>query len=106
MKYEDQSWSFMGLPGFTAISEAHTMAVDPDGIPYVAYGDGDEGNKISVKKFEDFTTNIFEVKQADYALKIYPNPNDGQFTLGFNVITDEVCWLVLIRFCRTWHALD
>ena len=83
MKYQNNEWSYMGLPGFTSIAEAQSMAVDSDGVPYVAYNDNNESGKVTVNKYEDLTSNILEVTHVDYGLKIYPNPNDGNFILEF-----------------------
>lgn len=82
MKYDGVEWAYMGLAGFTGIASGHSLAIDPNGVPFVAYREADFGDKVSVKKFEDLTS-LFEPKVADYQLNVFPNPTSGQFILEY-----------------------
>ena len=84
MKYDGINWKYMGLPGFTTIADNQSLAVDTESVPYVAYRDGDQNGRISVKKYKDLTSNIFVTPLVDNQLRLYPNPNTGNFILGFD----------------------
>ena len=83
MKYDGAGWDYMGLPGFTNVAAQQSLALDMEGVPYVAYRDAGYNGKISVKKYEDLTTAVFDQRPVDYQLRIFPNPNAGQFVLQF-----------------------
>ena len=47
-----QSWGTVGSPDFSAsITEYTSLAIDKNGIPYVAYGDDGDGYKATVMKY-------------------------------------------------------
>jgi subtilisin family serine protease len=54
MKYESGSWRTVGVAGFTAggFRETISLSMDSSGIPFVAYSDAADDNKITVMKYE------------------------------------------------------
>jgi len=52
MKFNGTSWVTVGSPRFSAgVAQWTSIAVDPSGIPYVAYQDEGHGDNITVMKF-------------------------------------------------------
>ncbi|PZF74926.1 T9SS type A sorting domain-containing protein [Taibaiella soli] len=52
-KYENGIWSAVGADNFTAGAAKYvSIAVTPDGTPYVAYSDASIGNKTTVMKYD------------------------------------------------------
>jgi hypothetical protein len=85
--YDGTSWQYLGIPGFTSISMKQELELDNQGIPYVAYRDGDLNSSLSVKKFVDLTTSSPEFSTTPAVLSIYPNPNRGIFTVTYSAGT-------------------
>ena len=82
LKYDGTTWGHLGLPGFTPIAEGHSLEVSADGVPYIAYSDANESEKASVKKYEVLELSV--VEQSANILELYPNPNNGEFTVKTN----------------------
>ena len=82
MKYDGTTWSNMGLAGFTPIASNQSLAVNNDGIPFIAYEDADQAGKGSVKMFMNLVSNVDEVKEQK-RLKLFPNPNNGSFIMEY-----------------------
>lgn len=51
-KYDGSSWAYVGGAGFAFSATYVSMAVSPDGEPYVAYRDNNKNGKITLKKFD------------------------------------------------------
>ncbi len=84
LRYDGTGWTYMGLQGFTDIASRQSMAVDPDGIPYVAYRDAGESDRVTVKKYEDLSTSVFSgTASGFYQLQLFPNPSRGQFSAAY-----------------------
>lgn len=77
-KYDGEEWSYVGIPGFTEIATEQTLAIDPKGVPYVAYSDASLNNQVNVKKYEKVTSGAFQSTAADYNMMLFPNPTSGQ----------------------------
>ncbi len=58
MKYDGTSWVAVGGPGLSAgaaLVGREYLSIDASGQPYVVYGDGTNGNKATLKKFNGTT---------------------------------------------------
>ncbi|AMQ55613.1 MBG domain-containing protein [Algoriphagus sanaruensis] len=52
MKFNSSAWTAVGTASFSAgVASYQSLAIAPDGTPYVAYQDGTQGNKTTVMKF-------------------------------------------------------
>ncbi len=65
----DNGWIVLGEEGFSKKeAEYTTIALDNDGVPYVAYSDFGKGKKVTVKKY---TQNGWEtVGKEGFSLKV------------------------------------
>ena len=53
MKFVNDTWTVVGIEGFSAGEVAYTsLALDKDGVPYVAYGDKGNDGKATVMKYD------------------------------------------------------
>ena len=73
MKFNGTGWETFGSPDF---SDGHaystSLALNPDGLPYVAYSDSTWGFKAVVMKYDNVATKINEPEGSSFSL--YPNP--------------------------------
>ena len=70
MKYDSSSseWVAVGTAGFSAGSVKYTsLALSPDGTPYVAYEDGAESNKVTVMKYDSSTSKWVAVGTVGFS---------------------------------------
>ena len=83
MRFENNNWTTIGLAGFSNISSYQSLAYSSNGEPYIAYQDETNNGKATVKRYglllstSDFTNNAA-------GIKVYPNPNSGEFTVLSN----------------------
>ena len=92
MNYDGNQWNLVGLAGFTSIASNHSIACTMDGTPYIAYIDEDLSDKVSVKRFGSNAVGTSIIKLNTNDLRIYPNPNKGQFILEYK---DGVSYQIL-----------
>ena len=83
MRFDGNEWKYMGLPGFSNIASNQELALNNEGIPLVVYSDDGFSGKASVKQYLDLTIGSFTPSVSQQKLKIYPNPNNGIFTLEY-----------------------
>jgi len=81
--YDGENWVYIGLPLFTNHSAGHAIAYSNEDIPYIAYIDELQNEKISVKKYSFNSGNPSNINTNtnNQNAIIYPNPNNGNFTL-------------------------
>ncbi len=85
MKYDGTAWANLGLPGFTPIANDHVLQVSTTGIPYIAYADADQSEKVSVKKYDELVLSVDDFNTNP--IQLYPNPNNGTFTIDASIGT-------------------
>ena len=52
MWYNGSAWAYLGTPGFSSgLGRFTSIAVNSNGIPFVAYSDGGAGNRLTVMKW-------------------------------------------------------
>ncbi|NVN92962.1 MAG: fibronectin type III domain-containing protein [Desulfuromonadales bacterium] len=71
-------WSVVGTDGFSVGYVAYTsLALSPDGIPYVAYKDTANSNKVTVMKYSDGAWNVVGVPSGSvgYAFSFAFSPD-------------------------------
>lgn len=68
-----QSWEYVGTPGISEGTAGYPSLVFNGGTPYVAYMDGNLGNKATVKKFDG--TNWVTVGNAGFSAGSAPYTN-------------------------------
>ncbi len=97
VKFDGTTWNFIG----TAISRANvwytSMALNKNGIPYVTFADAGIGQKASVMKLHD-TTSTTLVKNATVpapTLTLFPNPNNGTFSIHINAPVKESATVII-----------
>lgn len=89
MKFNGTNWEAVGTPGCTGtFAEYPELAIDTFGTPYLVYQDLIGGREVSVIKYES-TTAISSVNPLADDLSIFPNPNQGSFTINFNASVQE-----------------
>lgn len=80
-KFDGQNWLYVGSQAFTEIAGEQSLALNPDGVPYVAYADASLNDQVNVKKFKKSTTAVHSEPIADYDLVLYPNPTSGNLII-------------------------
>lgn len=80
MKYDGSNWGYLGLPGFTAISNDHVLQISSGGVPFVAYSDADESEKVTVKKYDELELSTIDYS-TQQAIQLFPNPSKGVFSV-------------------------
>jgi hypothetical protein len=83
MRFDQNNWDSVGLAGFSNVASYQSLAYSPSGAPYIAYQDGGNDNKGTVKRYGLLLSNP-EFANSTFDLKVYPNPNTGEFTLLSN----------------------
>lgn len=90
-KYDGQNWSYVGTPGFTETAHEQSLALDNNGIPYVAYADASVSDQANVKKFKKSTTSVTQPKIVEYHLVVSPNPASAEvFVRAQGAVTYQV----------------
>lgn len=79
----DGNWENVGLPGFTNPAGGQVMAMDDNGIPYVAYQDETLQGVISCRRYGDISTAVEQLDPEAQSIDLYPNPSNGQFVVHF-----------------------
>jgi len=89
MKFDGSNWVTVGSRGFSAGNiNSTSIAIDSNGTPYVAYQDAANKNKATVMKYGvDEAVKI--INQPVSSITIYPNPNQGSFTLNISAPINE-----------------
>lgn len=73
-KFDNGSWSFVGSePAFSDTSKWPVVALDDNGMVYLAFQDYTQNRKLTVMKFEDMN-GIFTPQNSKNGLDIFPNP--------------------------------
>ena len=85
MRLESNNWATLGLAGFTNIASFQSLAYSPDGEPYIAFKDETNGGKMTVKRYGQDVLNIIDFSNTISDIKVYPNPNSGEFTILSNI---------------------
>ncbi|UTW61421.1 Omp28-related outer membrane protein [bacterium SCSIO 12741] len=82
-RLQNGNWEYLGIQGFTPGVAQANMTLNDAGIPFVLYSDVSAGEKLSVKRFEDFATvSVNDVSEkSSQNWRIFPNPNNGNFSL-------------------------
>ncbi|WNJ20098.1 Omp28-related outer membrane protein [Pontibacter sp. G13] len=82
--YNGTSWEFVGLQGFTDAAIGQRLLIDSQGDYYMAFIDQANGNVAGVEGFGDPTTTAIDEEILEAAqLGVYPNPNQGVFTVTY-----------------------
>jgi hypothetical protein len=81
MKYNGSNWITVGDTDFSGCVVIYTsIAIDGSGTPYVAFENADDSSKVTVMKY-GFPNQVKSITQSVTSLTIFPDPNDGSFTL-------------------------
>ena len=87
MKYNGSNWISVGNPGFSSdLAGDINISIDNRGTIYVAYQDWGDSGKVTVMSYvsSEGTQDISLKKE----LSIYPNPNNGHFTINYQQDND------------------
>lgn len=83
LAYDGEVWDYLGIPGFSGVSSVVLMDTDEEGVPWVAYKDSDKNGRVTVKKYEDFSTSSHNPVTITKDIKLYPNPTSDEFILEY-----------------------
>lgn len=101
MMYDGIEWQYLGRPGFTNASSYISMAIDPEGNPWVAYQDFGANKRLSVKKYINLVSSVKNPKNEEPAIWLFPNPTNGEFTLRYSAGSHyrifDICGKTLIK---------
>ena len=84
-KFEDSQWRYLGGKGFTPYAKNVRIIMDDDDVPVVVYTDMSNQERTSIKKYKDLTTSINPINIDKQNISIFPNPNDGSFSLNYDL---------------------
>jgi len=89
MKFNGTSWVNVGAPGFTGtLTPYNAIAINSTGVPYVFYQGFTGGQKGTVEKFVA-NTSVKNITGTNGALRVFPDPNNGTFTLHITTLQQE-----------------
>ena len=89
MKYNGTSWVNVGAPGFSGtLAVFISIAINSTGVPYVFYQAFAGGQKGTVEKFVA-NTSVKNATGTAGAMRIFPDPNKGVFTLHITTLQQE-----------------
>lgn len=89
MKFDGNNWVFVGNEGFSDIhSYSTSIAIDPSGNPWVAFGQVSPIDKISVMKYDSIISGFAEPKIP--SIVIYPNPANLELTLDLTSVASTI----------------
>ena len=101
MLYENGSWRYLGIPGFTDLASSSAMNTDNNGVPYVAYDDINLQEKLSVKKYIDLLNSSIKLNQSSsIEFSVYPNPSNGSLMLNYKEGTSYQLIDLLGKVCK------
>ncbi len=101
MKYTDTGWAAAGIHGFsTGTAEFTSIAIDKNGILYVAYTDQGSrsaafGPATVMKLDTSIPTGISSILELTRALIISPNPTTASFTLNISSPQTEEATIII-----------
>lgn len=68
MKYENGSWTPVGLPGFSVYDVSSTdIAIDSSGTPYVVYMDYSKYQRATVMKLSTYSIDLSPADNYNFA---------------------------------------
>jgi hypothetical protein len=83
MRFDQNNWNRVGLAGFSNTASYQSLTYSPSGAPYIAYQDEGNDNKGTVKRY-GLLLSTTEFTNTGFDVKVYPNPNSGEFTVLSN----------------------
>jgi hypothetical protein len=83
LKFDGTNWNYVGGNGFSPDSTRNVcLAINPGGVPYVAFTDGSAFWNVTVMKYDSLSTGIPSEKKT--YCSINPNPARERFCIDFH----------------------
>ncbi len=85
MHFDGTNWVSVGAADFSAAGADYTtLALNRGGDYFVAFADAANGGKLTVMKFNN-PLSVPTVEPITSSLHVYPNPNNGSFTVKSDI---------------------